>query len=71
VRGVPDPTRENTSPSGKASAVQFIEFRFGPEEIAAFKTPGTAVTFGFDHPSYAHMAVMPEAVRAAVAEDFA
>jgi hypothetical protein len=29
------------------------------------------VTFGFDHPSYAHMAVMPEAVRAAVAEDFA
>jgi len=25
---------------------------------------------GFRHPAYAHMAVMPEAVRAALAEDF-
>lgn len=71
MRGIPDPARENTSPSGKASAVQFVEFRFGPEEIAVFKTAGTAVTVGFDHPSYAHLAVMPEAVRAALADDFA
>ncbi|HYU13627.1 MAG TPA: DUF3501 family protein, partial [Stellaceae bacterium] len=27
TRGEPDPTRENTSPEGKASAVQFIRFR--------------------------------------------
>jgi hypothetical protein len=70
VRGIPDSTRENTSPEGKASAVQFVEFRFGPEEIAAFKTARTPVTVGFDHPGYAHMTVMPEAVRAALAEDF-
>jgi hypothetical protein len=71
VRGTSDPTRENTSPEGKASAVQFIEFRFSPEDIIRFKTPGTSIVVGFDHPNYAHMTVMPETVRAALAEDFA
>lgn len=71
VRGVPDPARENTSPEGKASAVQFIEFRLSSEDIARFKTPGASIVVGFDHPSYAHMTVMPEAVRAALAEDLA
>lgn len=71
VRGVPDPARENTSPEGKASAVQFIEFRLSSEDAARFKTAGTSIVVGFDHPSYAHMAVMPEAVRAALAEDLA
>ena len=71
VRGIPDPARENTSPEGKASAVQFIEFRLSSEDAARFKTPGTSIVVGFDHPSYAHMTVMPEAVRAALAEDLA
>ncbi len=31
IRGEPDPTRENTSPEGKASAVQFIRFGFTRE----------------------------------------
>jgi hypothetical protein len=71
VRGIPDPARENTSPEGKASAVQFIEFLLSSEDAARFKTPGTSIVVGFDHPSYAHMTVMPEAVRAALAEDLA
>jgi len=70
IRGEPDPTRENTSPEGKASAVQFIRFGFTREAIAAFKTPGAHVVIGFDHPNYAHMAALPEPVRAALAEDF-
>lgn len=70
VRGVPDPTRENTSPEGKASSVQFLKFPFSPGEIARFQSPETAIVVGFDHPNYAHMAVMPEAVRAALAQDF-
>jgi hypothetical protein len=70
IRGEPDPTRENTSPEGKASAVQFIRFRFTPEEVAAFKTPGARILVGFDHPGYGHMARLPEPVRAALAEDF-
>jgi hypothetical protein len=70
IAGTPDPTRENTSPDGKASSVQFIWFRFTPEQIARFNAPGGRVIVGFDHPNYAHMAVMPEPVRAALAEDF-
>ncbi len=27
IRGEPDPKRENTSPEGKASSVQFLRFR--------------------------------------------
>ncbi len=51
--------------------MQFLKFAFSPAEIAQFKFSGTAIVVGFDHPNYAHMAVMPEAVRAALAQDFA
>jgi Protein of unknown function (DUF3501) len=70
IRGEPDPTRENTDPDGKASAVQFIRFRFTPQQIAAFKNSGGQIVIGFDHANYSHMAVMPEPVRAALTEDF-
>lgn len=70
IRGEPDPTRENTSPEGKASSVQFLRFPFSVHQIARFKTPGAKVIAGFDHPNYGHMAVLPEPVRAALAEDF-
>lgn len=70
IRGTADPTRENTSPDGKASSVQFLRFGFSPAQIAAFKTPGCRAVAGFDHPNYGHMAVMPDSVRAALAEDF-
>jgi uncharacterized protein DUF3501 len=69
VAGVADPTRENTSPEGKASSVQFLRFPFTPEQKSAFRTPGAPVLVGIDHPEYGHMAVMPEAMRAALAED--
>jgi hypothetical protein len=70
IRGEPDPTRENTSPEGKASSVQFIKLPFTAAQIARFKTPGTQVIAGFDHPNYGHMALLPEPVRATLAEDF-
>jgi Protein of unknown function (DUF3501) len=70
VRGQFDPTRENTSPEGKASAVQFLRFLFTPRQIARFKKPGAAIAAGFDHPNYGHIAILPEPVRAALAEDF-
>jgi len=69
VRGEPDPTRENTSPEGKASSVQFLRFPFTDDHIARFKTSGAQVIAGFDHPIYRHMAVLAEPVRAALAED--
>jgi hypothetical protein len=70
IRGEPDPTRENTSPEGKASSVQFLRFPFTDDQIARFKTPGEQVIAGFDHPNYGHMGVLPEPVRAALADDF-
>ena len=70
IQGEPDPSRENTSPEGKASAVQFIRFAFTRDAIATFKTPGARILVGFDHPNYPHMAALPERVRAALAEDF-
>jgi len=70
IFGEPDPTRENTSPYGKASSVQFIRFRFEQEQIAAFRKPGAHILVGFDHPHYGHIATIPEAIRVALAEDF-
>jgi hypothetical protein len=70
IRGEADPTRENTSPDGKASSVQFLRFPFSPEQVAAFKTPSARALVGFDHTNYGHMATLPEPVRAALAEDF-
>jgi hypothetical protein len=71
VVSVPDPTRENTSPEGKASSVQFLRFPFTAAQVKAFKTPGTQVLVGIDHENYGHIAVMPERVRAALEKDFA
>ena len=47
---------------GKASSVQFVWFRFIPEQVARFKATGARAIVGFDHPNYSHMAVMPEPV---------
>jgi hypothetical protein len=70
IRGGPDATRENTSPDGKASSVQFMRFPFTADQIAQFKTRGTQIIAGFDHPNYGHMARMPEPMRAALMVDF-
>jgi hypothetical protein len=69
VAGIADPTRENTSPEGKASSVQFLRFPLTARQKAAFRTPGAQVVVGIDHSNYGHMAVMPEPVRAALAGD--
>lgn len=70
VRGVPEADLERTKADGKTSSVHFVHFPFSDADVAAFRQPGTQVIVGFDHPEYAHMAVMPEPVRQALAEDF-
>jgi hypothetical protein len=69
VTGRPEEDVDRTSAAGKASSVQFIHFPLSNEQAAGFKAPGTEVVIGFGHPNYAHMAVLPEATRAALAED--
>jgi hypothetical protein len=70
IRGAPEADVDRTSAAGKASSVQFVHFPFTAGQIAKFRKPGAQVIVGFAHENYAHMAVMPEAVRAALAEDF-
>jgi class 3 adenylate cyclase len=70
LSGVSEADLDRTTADGKASAVQFIHFPFSDAQVEAFRTAGAEVIIGFDHPNYSHMAVMPEAVRAALAEDF-
>jgi len=71
IKGVPEADLDRTTAEGKASSVQFIHFPFTPAEIAAFRAPGAEVVIGFTHANYGHMAVMPEPVRATLAQDFA
>ena len=71
IFGLPDPTRENTSPEGKASSVQFVRYPFTAAQVTKFRAPGAQVLVGIDHPNYGHIAVMPERVRAALSGDFA
>jgi hypothetical protein len=70
VKGVPEADLDRTTAEGKASSVQFIHFPFTRAQIEKFRAPNTQVVLGFSHPSYGHMAVMPESVRATLEKDF-
>lgn len=65
----PEVDVDRTTADGKASSVQFVHFPMTDDQAEAFKTPGSRVILGIDHPDYGHMVVLPEAIRAALAED--
>ncbi|MDH3918935.1 MAG: DUF3501 family protein [Rhodospirillales bacterium] len=69
ITGLPEEDVDRTTAAGKASSVQFIHFPMTAEQAAGFKAPDTEVVLGFGHSNYSHMAVLPEATRAALAED--
>lgn len=69
IRGVAEEDQDRTREDGKASSVQFIRFPFTPAQVTAFRGGGDVIV-GFDHANYGHMAVMPPAVRQALARDF-
>ena len=58
-----------TSEDGKTSSIHFLRFPFPPADAARFRTAGTRVLLGIEHPAYGHLAVVPEETRAALAED--
>jgi hypothetical protein len=70
VAAVPERDVERTSEEGKASSVQFVHFTLTAEQIAKFREQGTRAILGVGHDQYAHMAVLPEAIRAELARDF-
>jgi len=70
VMGVPEEDVDRTNAAGKASSVQFIHFLFTAAQIAAFRDTANEIVVGFGHENYAHMAVMSENIRQALAGDF-
>jgi len=70
IRGLPEDDQERSREDGKASSVQFVRFPFTKAQVAAFKSGAGDLVVGFDHENYGHMAVMPPAVRQALAHDF-
>jgi len=70
IAGVPEMDVDRTSEEGKASSVQFVHFPFTDAQVAKFRARDSRVVIGFRHPNYAHMAVMPDSVREALAADF-
>jgi len=70
VPGVPEDDIERTTAEGKTSAVHFLHFPFTPDHIAEFRRPGAPVVIGVAHPAYGHLAVLPNTMRATLAEDF-
>lgn len=61
---------ERSKPDGRTSSVHFLHFPFTPAQVASFRTEGARVVLAIGHENYAHMAVLPEWVRAALASDF-
>jgi hypothetical protein len=66
----PEADLDRTNAEGKASSVQFLHFDFSPEQISLFRATTGEVILGFKHPGYAHMTLLPESVRQALAHDF-
>ena len=69
VRGLPEQDVERTTEDGKTSSVHFLRFPFTDAQAEAFRQPNAQVVLGVGHPNYGHMAVVPDAVRQALAED--
>ena len=68
IAGAPEGDRTNEA--GKASSVQFVHFPFTDRQIERLRDGNGEIVVAIDHPNYAHRAVMPEAVRRALAGDF-
>lgn len=71
VMGESETDVERTKADGKTSSVHFVHFRFTPEQVAKFRDPATQVMAVVAHENYHHMAVLPTAMREALAKDFA
>ncbi len=70
IRAIAEADVVRTSAAGKASSIQFLHFPFTDDQARKFAVPGSRVVLAIGHPKYAHMTVLPEAVREALAGDF-
>ena len=70
VTATPEQDVDRTTADGKASSIQFLHFAFTDAQVEKFRSPDAQVTLGIGHEKYGHLAVLPEAVRRALAQDF-
>ncbi len=70
VTATPEQDVDRTTADGKASSIQFLHFAFTDAQVEKFRSPDARVTLGIGHEKYAHQAVLPEAVRQVLAQDF-
>jgi hypothetical protein len=70
IAAVAETDVERTKEDGKTSSVHFLRVPFSAGQIAAVRKEGARIVLGLDHPEYGHMAILPEEIRAALAEDF-
>jgi len=69
IKALPEEDQDRTTSEGKASSVQFVHFPLTDEQAAAIKQPDAQIVVGLDHENYHHMSVLPERVRAELAND--
>ncbi|HER25975.1 MAG TPA: DUF3501 family protein [Rhodospirillales bacterium] len=67
---IPEDDIDRTTADGKASSIQFLHFPLTPSQIGTMQKEGARVILGIDHPTYAHMAILPENIRQALCGDF-
>jgi hypothetical protein len=70
AKAKPEDDEDRTTSEGKTSAVHFLRFPLTAKQIAAFRKPNAEVILAVGHPEYRHLAVLPEATRMALVEDF-
>ncbi|MEQ9169768.1 MAG: DUF3501 family protein [Rhodospirillales bacterium] len=70
VKGLPEADIDRTTADGKASSVQFLHFPFTDAQVAKFKDAATQVQLQIGHEKYGHIAILPGAVKDALAGDF-
>lgn len=70
IAATPADYADRTTPDGKTSSVHWLRFRFSPEQIDRFRTPGESIVLGISHDNYGHMAVVSPEKRAELSKDF-
>lgn len=70
IEAVAEQDVDRTTAEGKASSIQFLHFPFTGAQVEKFRTADAQVSLAIGHEKYGHLAVLPEAVRLALAGDF-
>ena len=69
IAAIPEDDAERTTPDGKTASVHFLHIPLSDDQAARFRAGTEPAMLAIQHPNYGHMAMLPEAVRQALARD--